>query len=278
MPPLSKLSVNELMTIGLQEVADENEALERSWRAIHELHRRGGIEVLQAARRLLSSDVPMERALGCAVLGQLGGPDRPYGEESVPALLDLADREPDAMVLSYTTAALGHLEDTRARDTLLRLSRHADSRVRFNVTIALTSCIGRNDEGDLDDVEALATLIAMTLDEDDDVRDWVTFAVGQHFVDDTPEVREALRERLEDPHDDTRIEAIAGLARRGDAIALDPLRTELDDFTVRDILIEAAMILSDPCLLEPLEKQLRFAEERVELVQEAIKRCRENSV
>jgi hypothetical protein len=61
------------------------------------------------------------------------------------------------------------------------------------------------------------TLLTLMRDEDADTRNWATFAIGTLREDeDTPEIRDALFAAIDDPHEDTRFEALAGLAIRRD--------------------------------------------------------------
>ena len=62
----------------------------------------------------------------------------------------------------------------------------------------------------------LAALIALSADPEAAVRDWATFALGTLAEQDSPALRDALAARLDDPDEDTRLEAIHGLALRGD--------------------------------------------------------------
>jgi hypothetical protein len=54
------------------------------------------------------------------------------------------------------------------------------------------------------------------------VRDWATFALGTLASQDTVELRDALVARLDDPDPETRLEAVHGLALRGDVRAVEP--------------------------------------------------------
>jgi HEAT repeat protein len=49
-----------------------------------------------------------------------------------------------------------------------------------------------------------------------DVRDWATFGVGVLGDQDSIELRESLRRRLNDSNTDAREEAVVGLAKRND--------------------------------------------------------------
>ena len=70
------------------------------------------------------------------------------------------------------------------------------------------------------DEQAIEHLMVLMADEDEDVRDWATFAVGTRSDVDTPEIRDALNERLNDPFWDAKLEGIMGLAKRRDMRAL----------------------------------------------------------
>jgi len=58
------------------------------------------------------------------------------------------------------------------------------------------------------------TLVELSGDPAPRVRDWATFGLGSQIV--------------EDPDEDTRVEALRGLAARGDERAIPPLLVELD--------------------------------------------------
>jgi len=69
---------------------------------------------------------------------------------------------------------------------------------------------------------------------------------------DTPGVRDALAERLDDPDDVTRDEAMVGLARRRDRRVIPALRAALASDSVSDLQIEAAALVGDPELYPQL--------------------------
>ncbi len=173
---------------------------------------RGDEATLAAARELLGRDDPRARAVGAYVLGQLGIPERTHPQESAEALERHAEGEEDPEVLATIASAFGHLGAPYGLETLLELRRHADPRVREGAADALA---GRDDERVFD------ALVELTADPEPGIRDWATFALGTLSPQDTPTLRDALAARLDDSDDSTRIEAVHGLALRGDARALD---------------------------------------------------------
>jgi HEAT repeat protein len=173
---------------------------------------RGDEATLAAAQELLGRDDPRARAVGAYVLGQLGIPERTHPQASAAALERHAEGEEDPEVLAAIASAFGNLGAPYGIEALLKLRRHADPRVREGAADALA---GRDDERVLD------ALVELTADPEPGIRDWATFALGTLSPQDTPTLRDALAARLGDSDDSTRIEAVHGLALRGDARALD---------------------------------------------------------
>jgi hypothetical protein len=211
---MTAASVDELFTLAR---ASEDE--DAYWACVSELHTRADERTFKLAEVLCDSFAVGERCLGADVLGQLGaGPDRsaaegPFAQRSADVLLRLLEEDDEPSVLSSAAVGLGHLRDERGLDRLAGLAGHASADVRRGVVHGL---MGHDDD------RAVAALIKLTTDLDDWARDWATFALAVQIDRDTPEVREALAARIEDPDPDARDEALLGLARRGDPRALEP--------------------------------------------------------
>jgi hypothetical protein len=116
--------------------------------------------------------------------------------------------------------------------------------VRRAVAQALPSVLG---EASPD--ETVSALLALSGDLDDEVRDWACFALGTQLCEvDDPVIRDALAVRLDDPHDDTRCEALLGLARRRDDRVLAVLQERLSRDNVYSLEIDAAGALGHTSL------------------------------
>jgi methionyl-tRNA formyltransferase len=207
-PRLPARSLDELIETAIREWDSEAE-----WPPyLAALAWRGDEETLAAAQELLGRDDPRARAVGAYVLGQLGIPERTFPDRSAEALERHAQGEADPAVLATIASAFGHLGAPYGIETLLRLRRHPDARVREGAADALA---GRDDE------RVFEALVELTSDPEPGIRDWATFALGTLSPQDTPTLRDALAARLEDSDDSTRIEAVHGLALRGDTRALE---------------------------------------------------------
>jgi HEAT repeat protein len=250
------MSVAELFELAAREVEDpppERDGPDFYWGPIQELHAIGTREVFETAAALVRRGAATERAAAALVLGQLGGGAKPFHEERVELAVMLATGDSDARVLEATAFALGHLADERGRESLLQLHRHPSPDVRFAVAGGIAQCIHTGPEGDEDDPEVVDALIRLSRDPDPEVRNWATFGLGRQLEVDGPVIREALAERLVDPYDEVRAEAIAGLALRHDERALHPalelLRTAEE---VPSGLLDALAEVDDPQFNEEL--------------------------
>jgi HEAT repeat protein len=234
------------------------------WVGICALHWRGSHEVLDRALGLCMSFCALERRAGADILGQLGVPDRIFPESCLRTLLNMLVEENHHDVLQAVLVALSHLRDPEAIVPASRFRHHPDPDVRHGVVLALT---GHEEE------QALGVLIELTRDPDAHVRDWATFALGSQVDVDTPELRDALAGRLSDEDDETRAEAMVGLAQRGDRRVLTALRRELESDSVGALAVEAAALIGDPELHPALLALVDWWDVDVGSLGEAIRAC-----
>jgi methionyl-tRNA formyltransferase len=200
---------------------------------------RGTRDVLEAMIELGTDPEPGSRELAAYVLGQLGTAVPALPGEQDAALSAMAAREEDSEVVAAIACAFGHLGAPHGQDWLLAQRAHPDADVREAVAFALG---GRDGGG------ALAALIELSADEASGVRDWATFALGTLAQEEGADLRDALAARLDDPDEDTRLEAVHGLAVRGDARAEAPARDllaahegeDVDSVWTRHLLAETA--------------------------------------
>ena len=231
------------------------------------LHLRGTIVEFEAAQNLARSLDPLEREIGADILGQLGGWERAFQDESVARLIALL-ADPVDEVIAAAAYSLGHRNAPEAVEDLLKLMDHPKPEIRHAVTIGL-NC--------QEDPAAIAGLIRLAADNDKDVRNWATFGLGSQIETDSPEIRQALLARLDDDDHEIRGEALVGLARRQHPHMVDFICRELEGASLNILVVEAAEITADPQLYPLLLKWKKndgeeddFFQHRLE---EALKAC-----
>lgn len=228
-----------------------------------------------AAQRLLDSDAEQVWALvsplaldGDARLRALV-PDvlRPFGSlrlRTVALLRQLSANEGDPRVLAAIGAAFNELGGGDGLDVLESLLRHPEIEVRRSAVPPLMSWMP----------EVAPRLIALSADDDDEIRNWATFslAAAEPFLD-TPAVRDALAARLHDPHSETRAEAVLGLAVRGDRRCVPVIAAELERGPGWDHYVEACEFLPDARFVTGLERVVAAGTLRHD-ARDALARCR----
>lgn len=256
-------SDTELVEAALE--ADARGDEDARWDYVRALHRRGTAEALNAALQLCSGTEPPEQVLGANILGQLGGtgPDNPFRQQAIPPLRSLLC-DSNADVVAAAIFACGHLQ-VPILDPM-SLAKHASADVRHALASALPY-VGMD--------IAPCVLIELMNDEDSDVRNWATFGLGTQLDEDTPAVRDALLKRTVDSDNDTRAEALVGLARRRDDRVIPPLLKELKSASVGSLAVEAAREIAAPELYEPLAKLVAWWDVDVSLLNEALEATRQ---
>ena len=191
------------------------------WGAVVALHERSTPEVLAAAQSLCKAADPIERRVGCLILGEfghdgirpIGQQDRPYRDEILGALHALLEGHEDPSVVRAAASAVSWWSDPRSVEWLLALTGHQDASVRYAVADALTRTVP---DWTRPDERVLAALLEFTRDESAHVRYSAVFGVASVIteasaVGDVAEVREALVQALADPDDGVRESARKGL-------------------------------------------------------------------
>jgi hypothetical protein len=212
-PTLPGRELDELVAAARVEWLDEDD----EWKPhVCALAERGTVEVLHAMAALDGDPDPAIRELGAYVVGQLGADTPSLPAEQEAQLLQVGSAaDDDPRVLVAVACGFGHLGEPWGEQWLLNHRAHPDAEVREAVAFALG---GRHGDA------ALAALIELSRDSEAAVRDWATFALGTLAEQNSPALRDALAARLDDSDEDTRLEAIHGLALRGDHRADAPAR------------------------------------------------------
>lgn len=242
------IEVEEIETVIALRRAGGNE--DRQWEIIRSLHKSGSVHVLNRCATMCSSGDAIERELAADILGQLGwrNGELPLCEKIAPLLSPLL-KDPNEKVVQAALVALGHMRASEIILSNVNLADHSSDLIRFS----MASCLGL-----LDSPKARRALVKLSADQDRDVRNWATFGLGTQCHNNTNEIRGALFARINDTDEETRNEAILGLARRKirNVIPILVRELEAEPDNPSPLAIEAAAELLAPELLEPLQRIL----------------------
>jgi HEAT repeat protein len=245
--------------IGISPTEDE----QSYWCCVGELHRRAEPIIFETCATWAASAERKSREASADILSQLGYPRaHPFARQS-QAILEKLLQDAETGVVRAALFALGHL-GIGELSGIVGHAQHPDAEVRRAVVHALLP---------RDEPLARQTLIELSRDAETEVRDWATFGLGAHSKVDSPEIRAALVARLTDADDETRGEALVGLAERKDPRVIPAIASELARDDVGALAIEAAGRMPHESLLPPLEALLRANPHDLHIIA-AIAACR----
>lgn len=204
-------------------------------------------DVFDASRELLHAGDERSRVLGADILGRLVTVDQGQRMRVSRTLRSALATERDPSPVASIVAALGHVGDPATLDLVFPLVSHACAEVRLAVAFAVAT-LSLQPLGP----QARVALIRLSRDDNSEVRDWATHALGTLSDADGPEIRAALLARADDDCHEARAEALFGLAVRRDPRAVPHLIRALQSPHVHGLEVDAAAAAGDPRLLPAL--------------------------
>jgi HEAT repeat protein len=173
-----------------------------------------------------------------------------YTREAIEILLPMLDSEDSDGILPDVIMVIANFtdDDPRILDKLLQFVHHPNPYVRF----ALTRSFGDEDR-------SIQALITLSSDEEVEIRDWASFGLSIHIKSNTPEILDALYQRLDDEDEIVRGEALRGLATHGDRRVVELLLHPAALDVPNDLLWQAmqeAFDIDDPRLRPTLQALL----------------------
>lgn len=207
------------------------------WDIIQELRSRPNVFVFTKSLELMTSESIKEKIIGIDVVAQLGNEKRPFYKETIKFLFDFISKESNSKLLSSALIAISHNNNelnNRQIEILSAFKNHRSYKLRYAVALSLSGLVHS---------KAIETLIFLSRDKKEMVRDWATFGLGTQIDIDNETIREALWERVNDIDNNTRLEAIVGLAKRKDFRVKEIIKQELVAGEYGTLILEAIQFL-----------------------------------
>lgn len=266
MTALQNESVENLIKLAVEDEATNHARTSPAVVVLSQDKRR---ETFEIVKRLTQSESACERAVGFSVLMRDVG--TAFHPEAIQLVADGFDGETEPNVLEMLAYALAHLRMEQRSKFLSPHVKNSSAGVRQAVAYSLGGEV---------DKQSIESLMTLTCDSCDEVRDWATFSLGTLCERNTKRIREALFARLTDEHFETRNEAMFGLAARRDERVLPYVREALQGEQISSVILESAEKLADPSLCPLLETLKKKWEERhaghwlVNCLDNALRGCR----
>ncbi|WP_420553631.1 hypothetical protein [Tenacibaculum aiptasiae] len=227
-----------------------NKSKKNYWNYVGELRKRKTDEIFKRSVLLSKSNFAKERIIGIDILSQFGFP-RLYKKEIITLFFDLLKHETNKNVISSILYGVGHNNEkltNKQVELLCSFQNHKSVSVKRSLIFSLLSVEKDN---------AIDTLIKLSNDKDSDIRDWSTFGIGSQIETDNEKIRTALWNRISDKDEETKYEAITGLAQRKDERIKEVLKKELENIDGNcSLILDSIELLNAKEFIPLLEKKV----------------------
>lgn len=219
------------------------------WDNISELRKRANSDVFQKCKALITSPDPKFRKIAIDIVAQLGITPRPFIHESIKLFFDTLETETDNDVIAALLWAISHNNDKLSALQIEKICTFKNTPEIFIKDALVSALLG------VDNPLAIATLIHLSEDKSANVRNWSVFGIGSMIASDTISIRKALWNRVNDKNEDTRFEAITGLANRKDERVISLIHRELLRGDYQGLLFDAIIALGEKQFLPILKEE-----------------------
>lgn len=222
------------------------------WENIQILRSRPSETLFNNCFEFTKSNDPKIRKIGVDILAQLGLPPRPFLNQTLKIYFNLLKVESDPEVLMSLLYSIGHNKDELNKEQIDKICSfidNNDNRVKKGLVFALLG---------IDNLNAIDILIKLSYDKLSHIRNWATFGLGTQIESNNKNIREALWKRVNDKHQETKLEAIVGLAKRKDNRVNDIIKREIIGGEYGTLLFDAIIETQNKEFLNLLEQNLRI--------------------
>jgi len=230
-----------------------NKSQKTYWNNISELRKRATEDIYDQAYKLANSESDKQKIIGIDVLAQLGFDPRIGQQKTISLYFQLLESGQNNDVLFSIFYGISHNNENLSKKRVLKLTEFKDSEsndVRYSLVSALSG---------IQNPIATETLIELSEDRYSSIRNWATFGIGTLSEENNDQIIKALWNRTKDKHQETKLEAIVGLANRNEVAVKELIIDELKNGEYGTLLFEAIQTLKDKDLIPYLENNLKFA-------------------
>lgn len=221
------------------------------WDNICALRKRPSEELFSKCVELTKSDNTKIRKIGIDILAQLGLPPRPFLKETLKIYFELLEIETDPDVLMSLLYSIGHNNEELNKEQIEKICSFIDNENSWVKEGLVYALLG------IDNLTAIETLIKLSSDKLSHIRNWATFGLGTQIERNNKNIRETLWNRVNDKHQETKLEAIVGLALRKDNRVNEIIKREIIDGEYGVLLFEAILEIKDKEFLPLLKQNLK---------------------
>ncbi len=221
------------------------------WDNIIALRKRPSEELFLKCVELTKSDNTKIRKIGIDILAQLGLSPRPFLKETLKIYFELLEAETEPDVLMSLLYSFGHNNEELDKEQIEKICSFINNENNWVKEGLVYALLG------IDNLTAIQTLVKLSSDKLSHIRNWATFGLGTQIERNNKNIRETLWNRVNDKHQETKLEAIVGLAKRKDNRVNEIIKREIIDGEYGILLFEAILETKNKEFLPLLKQNLK---------------------
>jgi hypothetical protein len=230
-----------------------NKSQKTYWNNISELRKRATDEIYDQAYKLTKSESDKKKIIGIDVLAQLGFDPRIRQQETIDLYFELLENGQNDDVLFSLLFGVSHNNENLTEKQVLKLIEFKNSKnkdIRYSLVSALST---------IENPKAIEILIELSEDKFSSIRNWATFGIGTLSEENNDRILNALWKRTKDKHQETKLEAIVGLANRKEFKVKEQIIEKLKNGEYGTLLFDAIETLKDKDFIPYLKSNLKSA-------------------
>lgn len=222
------------------------------WEYISILRNRSSEEIFIKCTELINSDLDNHKKIGIDILAQLGLPPRKFLKQTLKIYFHLLKSEKNPKILMSILYGISHNNDNLSESKIYQLCSLAEEKNKFIKEGLVAALIGNRNQ------LAIETIIKFSTDKTNQIRNWATFGLGTLLSIDNEKIRTALWNRVNDKHQETKLEAIIGLANRKDTRINEIIIQELKAGEMGILLLDAVLEMKNKEFLPIMKEQIKL--------------------
>lgn len=219
----------------LFEKAKKSKSQNLYWNTIFELRKFVDDQMVEKCFELINSNDEKSKIVAIDVLSQLGVKRNKFAKILIKNLFEFLEESVNEKLITSSLIAIGHNNKFLTKkhiNFLEKFKNNKSKEIRYALVFSILT---------LENETATNILIKLSNDKSPRIRDWALFGLGTQIETDNHEIRKTLYKHCFDKDDQSKQEAIKGLANRNDERVYEIILNELQTENFGSLLFETIM-------------------------------------
>ena len=237
--PIQNTMIEENNRNKLFEKARKSKSQNSYWKTIIELRKFVDDKMVEKCFELMNSKNQKSIILGIDILSQLGTKRKKFAKKLIKKLYEFLNQYENERLTVSCLIAISHNNQFLTKKQINFLEKYKNNKskeIRYALAFSVMT---------LENETAINILIKLSNDKSPKIRDWSIFGLGTQIESDNNKIRKTLYKHSFDKDDNTRQEAIKGLANRNDKRVNKVVLNELQSKNISPLIFDTILQLKN---------------------------------